>query len=46
MQLITIKHNTNEILQTKQSHTLNLFRIHKKTITMGVTMISTNIILG
>ncbi len=46
MQVITMKHNTNEILQTKQSYTLNLFRIHKKTITMGVTMILTILILG
>ncbi len=46
MQLITIKHKSNEIPQTKQSHTLNLFRIHKKTITMGATMISTILIIG
>jgi hypothetical protein len=46
MQSITIKHKSNEIQQTTQSHILNLFRIHKKTITIGVTMISTILIIG
>ena len=46
MQVITIRHKTKEIEQTKQSHILNLFRIHKKTITMGVTMISAILIIG
>ena len=46
MQLITIKHKANEIQQTKQSPILNLFRIHRKTITIGVTMMSTILIIG
>ncbi len=46
MQLITIKHKNNEIQQTKQSPILNLFRIHKKTITIGVTMMSTILVIG
>ena len=46
MQLITIKHKSNEIQQTKRLHILNLFRIHKKTITIGVTMISAILIIG
>ena len=46
MQVITIKHNIYEIPQAKQSYILNLFRIHKKTITIGVTMISTILTLG
>jgi hypothetical protein len=46
MQYITIKHKHNEIQQTKQSHILNLLRIHRKTITISVTMISTILIIG
>ena len=46
MQYITIKHKNNEIQQTKQSHILNLLRIHRKTITISVTMISTILIIG
>ena len=46
MQLITIKHKNNELQRTKQSRTLNLFRIHKKTITIGVTMMSTILVIG
>ncbi len=46
MQYITIKHKHNEIQQTKQSHILNLLRIHRKTITISVTMISTMLIIG
>ena len=46
MQSITIKHKNNEIQQTKQSHILNLLRIHRKTITISVTMISTILIIG
>lgn len=46
MQYITIKHKNNEIQQTKQSHILNPLRIHKKTITISVTMISTILIIG
>ena len=46
MQSITIKHKNNEIQQTKQSPILNLFRIHKKTITIGVTMMSTILVIG
>jgi len=46
MQVIPIRHKSNKIQQTKQSSTLNLFRIHKKTITIGVTMISAILIIG
>ena len=46
MQYITIKHKHKEIQQTKQSHILNLLRIHRKTITISVTMISTILIIG
>ena len=46
MQLITIKHKSNEIQQTKRSSILNLLRIHRKTITIGVTMISTILVIG
>lgn len=46
MQYITIKHKHHEIQQTKQSHILNLLRIHRKTITISVTMISTILIIG
>ena len=46
MQVITKKHKSNEIQQTTQSHILNLFRIHKKTITIGVTMMSTILVIG
>jgi hypothetical protein len=46
MQSITIKHKSNEIQQTTQSHILNLFRVHKKTITIGITMISTILVIG
>jgi len=46
MQYITIQHKNNEIQRTKKSHVLNLLRIHRKTITISVTMISTILIIG
>lgn len=45
MQLITTKHKSNELQRTKESGIQNLFRTHKKTITIGVTMISTILII-
>ena len=46
MQLSPTHYNINEIPETKQSNTLNFLTMHKKTITTGVTMISTILILG
>ena len=46
MHLSPIYHNINEIPETKQSHTLNFLIMHKKTITIGITMISTILIVG
>ena len=46
MHLSPLSHNINEIPETKQSHTLNFLTVHKKTITIGITMIITILIVG
>ena len=46
MQVITNKHKAYEVLQQEQSQILNLFKIHRKTITIGVAITSTILILG
>lgn len=46
MQVITHKHKINEVIQTKQSHIPNLFKIHKQTITIDVALISAILTIG
>jgi hypothetical protein len=46
MHFSPIYHNIHDIPETKQSHTLKFLTMHKKTITIGVTMISTILIVG
>ena len=46
MQVITNKHKSYEVLQLEQSKILNLLKIHRKTITKGIAITSTILILG
>ena len=48
MQVITNKHKhkSYEVLHREQSQILNIFKIHRETITIGVAITSTILILG
>jgi len=46
MQVITNKHKSCQVLQQEQSKILNLLKIHRKTITIGIAITSTILILG
>ena len=46
MHVITSKHKSYEVLQQEQYQILNLFKIHRKTITIGVAITSTILVLG